>query len=156
MRSNSALSKAVEKHNTLTAREKEHQSMGTTILILKDSRYNDQYGRAQERKDGDLHVTEGKYADILVRAGNATYDLPDLPEPVEEEPVEAAETLFTDVKGVNDDINTALLAVGYTWATLADAKVADLTPIGGLGARTAVKLIDRAKDEVEHDKASPS
>lgn len=129
--------------------------MSAVMLILEPGIYGDEYGRAKTCKAGDLHTTTQQYGDVVVATGKATWDIePELlvPDPVEPDKPKVA--VFTDVKGVNDDINTALLAVGYTWETLAGAKVADLTPISGLGAKTATKLIDRAKAEVEDEPAS--
>ena len=128
----------------------------STVRILKKAKYNDRFGRAHPREVGDLHPTIGWYADLLVESEVAEHVEPeDLPV-VEDEPVEPVEALFTDVNGVTEGVNTALLAVGYTWAMLAEAKVADLTPISGLGAKMATKLIDRAKAEVEKDDETSS
>ena len=149
----SALRKAANKHNALAVKPKERAMGSVSVVILRDGTYNDEHGKATPRKVGDTHDTEHGYAEIIVASGSASFDVaPDVVvPPVEEGPVEPAETLFTDVRGVSKAVNAALLAAGATWEKIREMPVSSLTKVPGLGPKTAALL--KAQAEVEHDKA---
>jgi hypothetical protein len=45
--------------------------MKMKLRILKDGVYNDQFGRAQARQNGDLHETSPDYGKSLIESGFA-------------------------------------------------------------------------------------
>lgn len=122
------------------------------VLIERENKYLNQFGKAALYKVGDTLTTSHTYAERIVASGSATFGVaPDVAAPDEDDTPEPTETLFTDVKGVTEAINARLLAADATWASIVDLPVSSLTKVPGLGPKTAALLKAQAQIEVERD-----